>query len=216
MRAERKAVKAKKVKESYHHDNLRQALIHEALTYLKKGRAEDLSLRDLSRRLKVSHAAPYRHFPTKEDLLAEIIAQGFRTLSAKFKEIEISAKRPFAEIFREHGLTYIEFIRTHPDQARLMFSGLLCDPSQHVAAHQAGQETFMHLIQLIQFGQQTHQIDKNDDPMNLGLMIWATVHGSAMLLIENQFAAIEGAPPFNLAIYVKMMSDKLLKGLRPQ
>lgn len=209
-----KSGKSKRGRASYHHENLRQALIDEALLYLKKGRAEDLSLRDLSRRLKVSHAAPYRHFATKEDLLAEIVTQGFRALTASFRRIEFLSEKPFEEVFKEHGFAYIEFIMTNPDQARLMFSGLLCDPSRHAESHKAGQEAFSRLIQLIQFGQQKEKISRNESPVNLGLMIWAAVHGSAMLMIENQFSMIENVQPFKLESYVRMMSETLLRGMR--
>src|SRR6266581_1440101 len=64
----------------YHHGNLRPALLAEALRVLEEGDVASLSLRDLARRLSVSHAAPYRHFADKDALLAAIAQQGFELL----------------------------------------------------------------------------------------------------------------------------------------
>jgi AcrR family transcriptional regulator len=208
---------AKKVrgeKKTYHHENLKESLIQEALLFLRNGRAEDLSLRDLSRRLRVSHMAPYRHFASKEDLLAEIIKNGFRSLTSRFRKIEFKAAKDFEVAFARHSQAYIEFVLESPDHARLMFSGLLNDPKKYISAHQAGQEAFLRLLELIQFGQKCGRIRKNDDPMMVGLMVWSAVHGSAMLMIENQFSKIDNAPSVKLDVYNRFMSQRILKGLK--
>ncbi len=208
-----------KAKNSYHHDNLRGALIAEALGFLKNGRAEDLSLRDLARKIGVSHMAPYRHFQTKEDLLAAIIEDGFNKLSEKFELLKAQGVQEFSSInfelaFRNQGKAYIQFVLDNPDQARLMFSGLLCDPHKHLAAHEAGQKTFLKLVDLIRLGQMSGYIKKEDDPHFLGLVIWSAVHGSAMLMIENQFSMIEGAPELEIDNYMDFMTKKMLYGLK--
>jgi AcrR family transcriptional regulator len=204
----------KSKKDNYHHENLKQDFIKEALRFLKTGSAEELSLRELSRRLGVSHMAPYRHFATKEDLLAEIIEDGFNNLSSRFEKVPIETGPAYETSFREHGKAYIQFVLDNHDQARLMFSGLLCDPKKHMAAHLAGQKAFQRLIDLIQGGQRSGYIRESDNAFMLGFMIWSTVHGSAMLMLENQFGMIENAPSFELDPYVHFMSEKMLKGLR--
>src|SRR3989442_7084727 len=68
---------------SYHHGDLRNALIAEGRTLLELKGARDLSLRETARRAGVSIAAPSRHFDGKEALLAAIAASGFRELAAE-------------------------------------------------------------------------------------------------------------------------------------
>jgi AcrR family transcriptional regulator len=202
----------KEKSESYHREDLKSALVAEALSFLKSHPAESLSLRELARRLKVSHMAPYRHFPTKEDLFAEIIEKGFKSLTQSFAQARAQAKDSFPFVFSAFGKAYIRFFLDNPEQARLMFSGLLCDPSKHISAYQAGQEAFDQLLQLIQWGQKTGQMKRKDDPHLLGLMIWSAVHGSAMLMLENQFSMIDNAPEVQVEKYVDFMSARILKG----
>ena len=64
-------------KKSYHHGDLRQALLAEATAMLEESGADGLSLRALARRVGVSHAAPGHHFADRNALLAELAADGF-------------------------------------------------------------------------------------------------------------------------------------------
>ena len=66
----------------YHHGNLRQALLRAAEAALEARGIQQLSLRELSRELGVSHASPQRHFPSKQDLIDALAITGFERLSA--------------------------------------------------------------------------------------------------------------------------------------
>ena len=68
---------------SYHHGNLRQALIDAAVGALQTEGIEALSLRKLAKDIGVSHNAPYMHFEDKEALLAAIAEEGFKRLAAR-------------------------------------------------------------------------------------------------------------------------------------
>lgn len=67
-------------KNSYHHGDLRNAMRKSAHAILEEGGLSALSLRAVARRAGVSHAAPYRHFPNHEALLADLAADGFHEL----------------------------------------------------------------------------------------------------------------------------------------
>ena len=69
---------------SYHHGNLRAALLEEAERALAAGR--ELSLRELAREVGVSHAAPRRHFADKQALLDAMAQDGFERLGAELGE----------------------------------------------------------------------------------------------------------------------------------
>jgi AcrR family transcriptional regulator len=53
-----------------------------ARALLDEAGLDAVGLRLIARRIGVSEAAPYRHFSTKEDLLASVAAEGFRELTA--------------------------------------------------------------------------------------------------------------------------------------
>ena len=68
-------------RKTYHHGNLRRALLDGALRLVEDQGAEALTLRAAARRAGVSQAAPYRHFADKQALLAAVAEEGFRALT---------------------------------------------------------------------------------------------------------------------------------------
>ena len=71
---------ARKPSSSYHHGNLRRALLDEALATIGAEGVDGLTLREIGARLGVSRTALYRHFADKRALLAAVATEGFRTL----------------------------------------------------------------------------------------------------------------------------------------
>src|SRR6478736_9746442 len=71
----------------YHHGDLRNALLDSARSILEKQGLEALSLRAVARKAGVSHAAPYRHFPNHEALLAELATEGFAELRGEINSV---------------------------------------------------------------------------------------------------------------------------------
>src|SRR6266404_3557169 len=65
----------------YHHGHLREVLLQAAIQLIAEVGPAAFTLREVARRAGVSHNAPYRHFPDREDLLAAVAAQGFRELN---------------------------------------------------------------------------------------------------------------------------------------
>src|SRR5690349_9700618 len=97
--------------ETYHHGNLRPALLRAAGKMLEKQGPAGVSLREASRRAGVSHAAPYRHFADREALLAELAAEGFEMLAEALR----------GHAGRDMGEAYVRFALEHPQRFRLMF-----------------------------------------------------------------------------------------------
>src|SRR5258708_33977258 len=75
---------------SYHHGDLRNALLVAARSILEEETLAELSLRAVARRAGVSHAAPYRHFPNHEAVLAELAMEGFGEFRAEIKPTAVS------------------------------------------------------------------------------------------------------------------------------
>ena len=156
---------------SYHHGDLRNGLLEAARAILEEQDLSALTLRAVARRAGVSHAAPYRHFPNHEALLVELGLEGF----AELRQYLVEAGRvggPESERIANIGAAYMRFVAKRPAVARLMFGGQLPHrekfPALSVAADAIGTEIGAAL----------------SDP-NLGLAVWAAVHGLAMLVLEN-------------------------------
>jgi len=76
----------RKATDSYQHGDLREALIQAGLKLLTEGGVGALSLRAAAHLAGVSHAAPYRHFPDKDALVAAIAEEGFRRLTSAMRD----------------------------------------------------------------------------------------------------------------------------------
>src|SRR5271154_7271500 len=76
---------------SYHHGDLRRALVDAAAQLVSCCGPTAVSLREVARIVGVSHNAPYRHFPTREALLAAVAAYGFELLFEGMSKIEDTA-----------------------------------------------------------------------------------------------------------------------------
>jgi len=95
---------------TYHHGDLRAALLKAAARILEAEGPEAISLRDLARSADVSHNAPYRHFPDRDSLLTALSDEGYSQL------VEVLRGKPW----REQASSYIQFALANPQRFRLM------------------------------------------------------------------------------------------------
>lgn len=155
----------------YHHGDLRNGLLEAARTILEEESLAALTLRAVARKAGVSHAAPYRHFPNHEALLVELSIEGFDELRDAIAEAA-KAPGPEPDKIANIGAAYMRFVAQRPALARLMFGGQLPNRDQFPAlglkADSIGQEIGLAL---------------HDGA--LGLAVWSSVHGLAMLVLEN-------------------------------
>lgn len=155
---------------TYHHGDLRAALLASASEILEEEGLAALSLREVARRAGVSHNAPYRHFPDRDSLLAELAALGFRQLGEA-----MGAKQG-----REMGKAYVRFALEHPGRFRLMFGGQVT-LKQHAALAAAARQTYEALVSA--FRAQPGVVD----PEKAAAAAWSLVHGLAQLLLDGHF-----------------------------
>jgi AcrR family transcriptional regulator len=109
---------------TYHHGDLRAALMRSAATEIERSGYEHLSLRELSASLGVSRGAPYRHFADRRSLLAALAADGFDALTAIYREAIAAEKAPDARLAAS-GRAYFAFAAERPQRFRLMFASEL-------------------------------------------------------------------------------------------
>lgn len=168
---------------SYHHGNLRQALVEQGLVLLESSPQGEFSLRELARQVGVSANAAYRHFDNKEALLAALAAEGFRRMLTSQAQAATSGA-DLREGFRKAGRAYVRFAQDHPSLFRLMFGGLLANhPSEELK--QASVDTFGLLNSTV-----AHLlgVDAADRRVTVGsLSAWSVVHGLSHLVLDGQF-----------------------------
>lgn len=109
-----------RMESSYHHDGLREELIETGRVMLIRDGLAAFSLRALARELGVSHAAPYRHFASKEELVRAIIGEDDLSFRRALLEGAEGVSDP-EELLYRLGEAYIFFFLEHPQVLTLFF-----------------------------------------------------------------------------------------------
>ena len=173
-------MREKKEKKRYHHGALRQACIEAGLAFLSEGHA--FSIRDIAKRIGVSHGAPSRHFRNKEALLAEISEQGFILLREHLQKSK--KKRKFNKLYNM-SMAYIQFGFDYPHHYRLMFGNKIHDHAQYPSLNAVAQKAFLELVMMVEQLQAAGQL-KQESPLAQAYHIWSTNHGFVSLYIEGR------------------------------
>ncbi len=112
---------------TYHHGDLRAALIAATEALLAERGPDGFSLREVARRAGVSPAAPAHHFGDAAGLLTAVATQGFAGLTQALRDGVASGGDDALAALRGQGQGYVRFALRHPGRFRLMFrKDMLC------------------------------------------------------------------------------------------
>ncbi len=155
---------------------LRDACIVAAQEVIAERGVENLSLREVARKLGVSHQAPYRHYPSRDHLLAEVMRRCFQRFAA-----HLDARPRFddpAQDLESLGIQYLGYAQQHPLEYRLMFSTTWPEAAQQDELVRDATHAFDILRGVLR---RLHGDDAaRRDAIELdALYIWSMVHGLA-------------------------------------
>lgn len=175
----------------YHHGDLASALKKKALSIIKTKGFSGLNLRDLAKSCGVSSTAVYRHYKSKDQLLAIVAEEALDELQCLMMQ-ETNPKR-----VQKMGLAYIQFALNHPLRFRLCFENII-DKKKFPVLSQKHQQTYKILQEEIKKHVANNIMDGDID--KLTLTAWTTVHGMAMLFLEEQVPQnMSGLDPMQIA-----------------
>lgn len=163
---------------TYHHGDLRRAVLTAALDVIRTEGPAALSLRDLARRAGVSHAAPAHHFKDRTGLLTAIATEGYGLFADALAD---------APDLRERGVRYVRFAAEHPAHFQVMFQPDLYrtdDPDLLAAKERATVELRAGVTGLPSGG--------GDDARLTGVAAWSLAHGFATLLLSGNLSGAVG------------------------
>lgn len=175
---------------SYHHGDLRRAIVTAALEILLETQSLEFSLRELARRAGVSHNAPYKHFADKRELLAAVSAAGFEMLTKRMTRKIAGLDKPRERLFAMLR-AYIEHGVENPALYSLMFGSYLSGPDRSRPATELAEaeKTKALLADVIIAGGLGRAIPKTsrNEPKIAGAMLacWSLVHGLTLLLADG-------------------------------
>ncbi len=165
---------------SYHHGNLREALIEAALELIAKKGPAGFTFADAARSAGVSSAAPYRHFRDREELIADVARRGFELFADRLEHAwDDGRPEPFTA-FENVGRAYLAFARDEPAYYSAMFeAGLSFDDD--LALRQASDRSFAVLRQASDALCARLPPEKRPPALMMSLHAWALSHGIASL-----------------------------------
>jgi len=171
----------------YHHGDLRRALLAEAVAVLAESGPSALSLRDLARRVGVSHAAPAHHFGDKTGLLTAVAAEGFTRLAERLRTAHETTGS-----FLEVGVAYVRFAVDHRGHFEVMYQPDLLDGDdpELAAARKAAAAAL--------YGP-AGEVGADADALEVGVAGWALMHGVAGLWLGGNLPAALGDDPEAIA-----------------
>jgi AcrR family transcriptional regulator len=172
---------------SYHHRNLRNALVSAGLDLLER-EGTDFTLRELARRVGVSHAAPYAHFSDKAALFGDLAHAGFERLGGELSASTATASDARSRLLNA-GRAYVHFAFAHPALFRLMFGierAAAAPAPTSSAAAQAAFEILSRILRELPYGGTTRNPERVRGD---AIAAWAQVHGLSLLAIDGHLGS---------------------------
>ncbi len=167
---------------SYHHGDLRAALLARAEAVVEQDGVDALSLRALARDVGVSHAAPARHFRDRQALVDALAAAGFARMTQELA----AASRPTAtgpadvwDRLAAVARAYADFATSRPGLLSVMYASKHAEDADP-ALLEAGHACLQVVVDLVADGQADGSI-ADGDPVELSRVAFAAVHGVASL-----------------------------------
>jgi AcrR family transcriptional regulator len=192
-------------KGAYHHGELRDALVRATRQLVEERGAENFTLADACRIAGVSTAAPYNHFRDKNEILQELIVQGFDQMAAERRAAVERFDKGSLEGIVAMGQSYIEFAMRETGMFRLMFGQ---NPILKSAANvqDRGRACFSGVIEDVATFCSVNGV--KEDAGAIALSLWTFVHGAASLLIDEDYEKV--APGLDVNALVARAAPRLL------
>jgi AcrR family transcriptional regulator len=177
----------KKSPRSYHHGDLKEALVEAAVSIIRAKGVEALTIRDVAKRTGVSPAAPYRHFPDRRSLIAAVAERGFiRLQQAMIAGMESARGR---EGFKQVAIAYVEFGLNNPAEYRVMFGPETADTADFPSLRETSRAVLGGVAEAVTQLQKAKLIGKGDAWL-IAAALWSTLHGLVMLVLDGQTAKV--------------------------
>ena len=196
------------IKNDYHHGNLKEEFLKIAFEFIVDNDIDKLTLKVLSDATGTSRSAIYRHFKSKDALIEVMIENGFEQFDNITAPILNDKSKSLVDRFYLTTRAYIEWAKNNPNLYRLLFGIKYATIRENtVSIKNEDCSGFGALKLAIQEGQKSGII-KDEDSYKQSIIIWASLHGLATLIIDG-FMDVE-------EIYEELYNDmykSLLAGL---
>lgn len=191
-------------KEHYHHGDLKKEMIQKGMQLLNEAGYEGFSLRKVAVMCGVSHAAPYKHFKSKEELVTAIVQEVSDSFRSALEVAVLLYPDDSENQIIELGKCYVRFMVENPDYMRFIFINpnqkainMVHEPDSSTDPYQVFKNSALSYLEWLKANPQDQAVDI--------LTMWSLVHGYSMLLVNNNISV----PGDYLEVADKMIREKL-------
>ena len=174
-------------KKTYHHGDLKNALIQAGADILTREGVSALTLRKVAQKAGVSHAAPYAHFADKQALIAAISTEGYKKLYEKIAQVAEHYRLDPVRRLVEASWAYVQFALDEPDQFKVTLSGMIEKEQDYPAFVETARQTFSLVVDVVAQCQRAGILREGPSDL-VAVSVWAVIHGFVTLLTENQIS----------------------------
>ncbi|MCI4663719.1 MAG: TetR/AcrR family transcriptional regulator [Neomegalonema sp.] len=196
-------------KEKHHHGSLREALIRETRRLVSLHGVEGFTIADACRAAGVSTAAPYKHFGSREELIAEVSALGFEELTERMNAACAQHPANSIEALIAMGQAYLGFVSADPEMFHLMW-GATRQKFKNDTVEETGRACFQRLVDAIEPVRTALNLE-TVDTLEIALALWSGIHGLAGLQLGEKLKVVEG---LDLNLYVDRTTRAYFSGLQ--
>jgi AcrR family transcriptional regulator len=190
-------------------ENLRRAILDAARELFVTEDYRAISMRRIAEKIEYSPTAIYLHFKDKQEILFQLVQEGFELLNARLQALDIADP---VERLRQGGQAYMEFARTQPHYYKLMFQ--LEDKAlseQCAARSEISENAFGFIVRCVTEAMAQEKFRATDPPMIVAHTIWAHIHGAVSLMLANRLMRL---PEEAHSIFYSHVVETTLRGLR--
>jgi AcrR family transcriptional regulator len=165
--------------------NVREDLLEAVGQIIRESGIGFVSLREVARRAKVSHAAPAHYFKNKSGLFTAFAAQGYERMAKVVLETMRNGASDGPTSLELVGTGYVRFAIDNPEHFTIMFrpaSTLELDNSDFLMAREAAYGVLTTAI--TRCGREGYL--EGIDPELAGAAAWSIVHGLAALWLSGR------------------------------
>lgn len=161
----------------------RQAILTAALQIARLEDWPALTIRKVGEYIEYSAPMVYEYFASKEEILRELLQEGFRQLTAAMRYAAKTASTPGERPYKVAD-AYWNFAQANPELYRLMF-GQAGVPIDRQMVAEATQESCIEVVKVLEDWAQTNGIVL-EDAMGASEILWALLHGLISFTLLNR------------------------------
>jgi len=172
-------------------DGVRESCLRVARYIIVAEGPDKLSIREVARSLGISHQTPYRHFQSRDHLVAEVIGRCFADFGRHLRSAAQGIEEPISALLAM-GQAYLAYVHEHPRLYRILFVDTLPPPEDFPDMVRCASDAFDALRgSLIALYESQGRAEPTAEAERNALHIWATLHGLGTLMSHPATRAAE-------------------------